>query len=105
MAVLQVEVVIRPIEVRRHHGNVVGAILQVIALTHLQAGNLRDGILLIGVLQRRGQQAILLHRLRRILGIDARRAQEEQLLHSVGISLRNHVALDLHIHHDEVRPV
>ena len=51
MAVLQVEVVVGTIKIRRHHSNIVGAILQVVALAHLQAGNLGNGILLVGVLQ------------------------------------------------------
>ena len=52
MRVLKMEVVVRTIEVSGHHCDIIGAILQVVALTHLQAGNLRDGILLIGVFQR-----------------------------------------------------
>ena len=50
MTILQVEVIIRTIEVCRHHGNIVRAILQVIALAHLQSCNLRDSILFVGIL-------------------------------------------------------
>ena len=102
MAVLQMEVVVGAIEVGGHHGNIVGAVLQVVALAHLQASNLGNGILLVGVLQRAGQQAVLLHRLGSILGVDAGAAQEEEFLHAMGIGLADHVALDLHVHHDEV---
>ena len=102
MRVLQMEIVVRTIEVCGHDGNIVGAILQVIALAHLQSGNLRNGVLLIGVFQRRCQQTVFLHRLWRVLGIDAGAAQEEQFLDAVGVCLGNHIALYLHIHHDEV---
>ena len=103
--VLQVEIVVGAVEVGGHHGNVVGAVLQVIALAHLQAGNLGNGVLLIGVLQRAGEEAVLLHGLGRVLGVDARAAQEEQLLYTMGIGLGDDVALDLHVHHDEVGTV
>ena len=45
------EVVVGAIEVGGHHGNVVGAVLQVVALAHLEAGNLGNGVLLVGVFQ------------------------------------------------------
>ena len=105
MAVLQVEVVVGAIEVGGHHGNIVGAVLQVIALAHLQAGYLGNGVLLVGVLQRAGEQAVLLHGLRCILGIDAGGAQKQEFLNSVRVGLTDHVALDLHVHHNEVRTV
>ena len=105
MGVLQVEVVVRAIEVRRHHGDVVRAVLQVVTLAHLQAGNLRDGVLLVRVLQWAGEETVLLHRLRGILGIDAGGAEEEQFLDIVGVGFADHIALDLHVHHDEVGAV
>ena len=105
VAVLQVEVIIRTIEVGGHDGNVVGAVLQVVALAHLEAGNLGNGVLLVGVLQGRGEQTVLLHGLGRVLRVDAGGAQEEQLLDAMGIGLGDDVALDLHVHHDEVGTV
>ena len=105
VGVFQVEVVVGAIEIGGHHGNVVGAVLQVVALAHLEAGNLGDGVLLVGVLQRAGQEAVLLHGLGRVLGIDTGAAQKEQLLDAMGIGLGDDVALDLHVHHDEVGTV
>ena len=49
MTVLQVEIVIGTIEIGRHHSDIVRAVLQIIALAHLQSRNLRNGIFLIGV--------------------------------------------------------
>ena len=83
MTVLQVEVVIGTIEVGRHHGDIVGAILQVVALAHLQTSYLGNGIFLVGILEWRGEEHVFLHRLWCILRIDAGRTQEEQLLHAV----------------------
>ena len=105
VGVLQVEVVVGAVEIGGHHGNVIGAVLQVVALAHLQAGNLGNGVLLVGVLQRAGEEAVLLHGLGSVLGVDARAAQEEQLLHAMGVGLGDDVALDLHVHHDEVGTV
>jgi len=102
VTVFEMEIVVGTIKVGGHHGNVVGAVLQVVALAHLQAGYLGDGILLVGVFQRAGQEAVLLHRLQGVLGIDTGAAQEEQFLHAMGVSLTDDIALNLHVHHDEV---
>ena len=102
MAVLQVEIIIRTIEVGWHYCDIVGSILKVVALAHLQSGNLSDGIFLVGIFQRRSKEHILTHWLRSILWIDAGRAQEEELLHTMRISIADHVALHLHVLHDEV---
>ena len=105
MAVLQVEVVVRPVQVGRHHSYIVGAILQVVALAHLQSRYLGNGIFLVGVLQLAREQAVLLHGLRCVLRVDASGAQEEQFLHPVSIGLADDGTLNLHVHHHEVRPV
>ena len=102
MAVFQVEIIVGAIEVRRHHGDEVGTVLQVVTLAHLQAGNLGDGIGLVGIFQRTGEQGVLRHRLRRFLRVDTGTSQEEQFLHPMGVGLADDVALDLHVHHDEV---
>ena len=48
------------------------------------------------------QEHIFAHRLRCILRIDAGRAQEEEFLHAMRISVADYVALHLHVLHDEV---
>ena len=105
MRVLQMEVVIRTIEICGHHSDIVRTILEVITLTHLQTGNLRYGVLLVGVFQRACQQGILLHRLWGILGVDTGTAEEKELLHPMGIGLTDDIALDLHVHHNEIGTV
>ena len=102
MAVLQVEVVVGTIKVGWHHSDIVGAILKVVTLAHLKSRNLCDGILLIGVFQRRRQEYILAHWLRCILGVYAGAAQEEELLHTMRIGIADDVALHLHVLHDEI---
>ena len=69
--VLEVEVVVRTIEIGRHHCDIVGAILQIIAFAHLQSRDFRDGVFLVGVFQGRCEQCVFLHWLRSILWIDA----------------------------------
>ena len=105
VTILQMEVIVGAIEVRGHHGNIVRPILQVVALAHLQACYLRNSVLLVGILQRRGQQAVLLHGLWSVLGIDTSTTQEKQFLYPMGIGLTDDVALDLHVHHDEVSAI
>ena len=50
VAILKVKVVVRPVEIGRHHGDVVRAVLQVEALAHLEPRDLCYGIGLIRVL-------------------------------------------------------
>ena len=96
------EVVVRAVEVGRHHGNVVGAVLEIVALAHLQACDLGYGVFLIGVFQWRCEEAVLFHRLWRVLRIDAGGAKEEEFLHAVGVGLADDIALHLHVLHYEV---
>lgn len=105
VAVFKVEVVVRAVKVRGHHGEVVGAVLQVIAFAHLEACNLCDGVFLVGVLEFAREEGILLHGLRGVLRVDACRAEEQELLHVVGVGFAEHIALDFHVHHHEVGAV
>ena len=95
MAVLQVEIIVRPVKVRRHNGHVICPVLQVKTLAHLQTGNFRHGVRLVRVFQRACQQAILPHRLGGLPGVDTGAAQEQQLLHPVPEALPDHVLLYL----------
>ena len=102
VTVLQVEVIVRTIEVGWHHSDIVGTILKIVALAHLQSGNLGDGIFLVGIFQRRSKEHIFTHWLWCILWIDAGRAQEEEFLYAMRIGVADYVALHLHVLHDEV---
>ena len=61
----QVEVVAGAIEVGRHEREVVGAVLAVETAAQLDAGDLGDRVRPVGLLERTGQQVLLLERLRR----------------------------------------
>ena len=80
MGFFQIEVVVGAVEVVGHGGQVSGAVLAVIGPAHGDAGDLGDGVGVVGRLQRAGQQILFLDRLRRQLGVDAGAAQEEQPL-------------------------
>ncbi len=95
MAPFQVEVVVRSVEVGRHHRNEIGTVLNVEALAHLQARDLGNRIRLVGIFEWSGQQGILPHRLRRLFRVDAGAPQEKQLLHSMVPALTDHVVLNL----------
>ena len=105
MRIFEVEVVVGSIEIGGHHSDEVGAVLEIVGLAHLESGYLGDGILLVGVLQGRREQAVLAHGLGCLLGVDAGGAEEEQFLHTMGVGVFYHVALHLHVLHDEVGAV
>ncbi len=105
VGVFQVEVVVRAVEVGRHDGDIVRAVLQVEALAHLQTGDLGDGIGLVGVLQGSRKERLLLHGLRNVARIDAGASQEEELLDPVSEALADHVLLYLQVAVDEVGPI
>lgn len=67
----EVEVVVGAVQVGWHNGQEVGAVLDVVAFTHLDAGNLRNGIGFVGVFQRAGEQVFFLHGLGAFSGINA----------------------------------
>ena len=103
VAVLGMVVIVGPVQVRGHHGNVVRPVLAVEELAVLEAGDLRQRIGLVGLLQRAGQQAALRHRLRRQARIDAAGAQEFELLAAVGPGRVDDVHLQDHVVVHEVR--
>ena len=99
------EVIVRTVEISRHHRDIVGAVLQVIALAHLQSGDLRDGVFFVGIFQWTRQKCVFAHRLRSVFRINTCGTQEKQLLHIMTEALANDVALDEHVQHDKVGAV
>jgi hypothetical protein len=70
----EVEIVLRPVEVGRHGRDEVAAVLAAVGLGELDAGDLGDGVPLIGRLQRAGEQGFLADRLGGEPRIDAARS-------------------------------
>ena len=83
----EVEVVARPVQVRGHERQVVGAVFAVEAAAKLDAGDLGQRVGAIGLFERAGEEVLLLQRLRRELRVDARATEEEQSFH-VGAECR-----------------
>ena len=102
VGVLQVVVVAGAIEVGRHGRAEVGAILPVVGLAHLDAGDLGDGVGLVGRLQDTGEEVLLAHGLGRELRIDAGGAQEEEVLHPGLKRFVDDVGLDHQVLVDEL---
>ena len=94
-----------PVQVRRHGRDEVRAILLRVGLAELDAANLGQGVGFVGRLEASGQQAILLHRLRRVLRINARAAEEKQLRHLAGVRPVDQVQFDLQILAQELNRV
>jgi hypothetical protein len=80
VAVGEVEVVARAIEVGGHHAAEVGAVLPVVGFAQLDAGDLGDGVGLVGGFQRAGEQRRFRHRLLGETRVDAGAAEEQQAL-------------------------
>ena len=97
MAVLGVIIVVRAIEISRHDGDIVGAVLTIEKLAILETGDLGEGVGLVGLLELAGEQAALGHGLWRHAGVDARGAKELELLAAVLPSGMNDVHLQNHV--------
>ena len=81
MAVLQVIIVARTVEVGGHGRNEVVPVLVSVRFAQLNAGDFGDGVWLVGGLQRPCKDGGLCERLRRHFGVDATGPQEQQLPH------------------------
>ena len=67
----EIEIVVRPVKIRRHGGDEIGAVLAGISLAKFDAGNLGDGIRFVRRLEQTGEKRIFRNRLRRVLRINA----------------------------------
>ena len=84
---------------------VVDTVLPVVTLTELDAGNFCNGVWLICWLQSAREQGILAHWLGNSLGVNARRAQLQQLCDTGIEGLMYHVTLNHQVLVDELRGV
>src|SRR3546814_4056721 len=78
VAGIEVEIVARPIKVRRHRGDIVATVLFAIRLAKLDARDLRHRIPFVRRLERAGKERLLADRLVRELGVDAARSEEQR---------------------------
>ena len=102
MTVLRVVIVSRAVKVAWHDAAEISAVLSVIALTHLDACDLGDGVRLVGGFERAGEQVFFLDRLRAVAWVDATGAEKKQLLDAGLPCFMDHVALDHQILVDEL---
>ena len=80
-------------------------ILSVVAFAELDAGDLGDGVGLVGGFQRASEQGVFAHGLGGQLGVDATGTQEQQLLHAVAERRIDDVGLHHQVLVDEFRRV
>ena len=102
---IQVEVVAGAVEVGGRQGDGVESMLAMVGLAHLDAGDLGDGVELVGGLQSTGQEVFLLDGLRAELGVDAGTAQEQELFHTPVEGSVDDVVLHHQVGPDEVHGV
>ena len=105
MAGHQVEIVAGTVQIGRHGGNEITAVLFPVGLTQLDPRDLGHRVPLVGRLQRPGQKRVLAHRLIGQLGIDAARSQEHQFFHPGAVGTMDDIRFDHHVVVDEVRGV
>ena len=103
--VLRVIVVVRPVEVRGHGADEIAAVLFPNGLAEFDAGDLGDGVPLVGGFQRPGQQGVLRDGLGGVFGVDAGASQEEKLLHPVTAGAVDQIILNLKVLEQEVRRI
>ena len=82
-----------------------GAVLAIVGPAHLDAGNLGNGVGAVRCFQRTCQQVFFLHRLGRVLGIDAGGTEVEQFFHSCTVRGVDDVRRDYKVVVDEFRLV
>ena len=97
----QVEVIVGAIEVGGHGRDEVAAVLLPVGLAELDAGDLGDGVGLVGRLQIAAEQVFLPHGLGAFPGVDAGTAQVEELFDVVEIGGVDHGGVDHHVVVDE----
>src|SRR5689334_3559492 len=98
---IQVEIVVRAVEIRGHYGGKARPILAVVSLAHLYASDFRHCVGLVSKFQWPGEQILFLHRLRAFPGIDARTSQKEQTADSASPSGIDYIRLDDEVVVDE----
>src|SRR5437868_12515746 len=103
MRSLKIKIVGRSIEIAWHQTEILRPMLPVIGMAHFHASNFGHCIGGVGLLQRTGHKIFLVNRLRAVTWIDAGRAEKQQLLDSVKVSLVDHVSLDENIFPDKLR--
>src|SRR5438105_5891761 len=94
MGSLKIKIVGRSIEIAWHQTEILRPMLPVIGMAHFHTSNFGHCIGGVGLLQRAGHKILLANRLWAVARIDAGRAEKQQLLDSVKISLVDHVSLD-----------
>ena len=99
---LQIEIVERPVHVRRHRADEIRAVLPPVRLAELDARDLGDGVRFVRRFQRAREQRFLVDRLRGELRVDARTAQKQQLAHPGGVGRLDEVVLNFEVIQQEI---
>jgi len=60
VGIQQIKIIIRPEQVCRHYRNKIRAILLIVCLAHLDAGNFRNGVRVVGRLELSVEKILLL---------------------------------------------
>ena len=77
VTVIRVIIVMRAIQIGRHHTSVITTVLTVVTLTQFDTGNLGNGIRFVCWFQSACEQRLLGHWLLSVLGVNARRSEEQ----------------------------
>ena len=79
MGGVEVEIVMRPVEIGGHGGEEILSVFAGVGLAELDAGDLGDGVGVVGGLERAGEEGVFADGLGGELGVDTGTAEEEEL--------------------------
>ena len=102
VAGFEIEVVARPVQVGGHGGDEPAAELLAVRLAELDAGNLGDGVRLVGRFELTGEQGALGHRLFGEPGVDTARPEVQQLVDVVVVGRLDDRGVDHQVVVDEL---
>ena len=102
VALFEVEVVVRPVEIRRHRADEVEAVLAAVVGAELQSGDLGERVAFVRRLQRASEQRVFSERLRRVLRVNTRAAEEEEFRYAELGGGLDDVVLDAEIIEEEL---
>lgn len=105
VGIVEMEIIVRAIEIRGHDGHVVRAVLKVYGLAHLHAGDFRYGVGLVGVFEGGREQSVLGNGLGSLTRVYTGASEEQKPLHAVAQGRTDDVLLYAEVLEDKVGAV
>ena len=102
VGIFGVKIIVGTVQIRRHGGNSIEAVLGSVSLAHFNTCDLCNGIPFIGRLQGTGQERAFGNGLRSKFRINTGGSEEEDFFDAVAVRGINDVSLDLEVDGNEI---